>query len=151
MAHVNEARRARESARRASLVAAMILLGEPPARASLEQLEDAVDLALGRPSQRLAVYGSLRRGERHHSELAEVEGRWSAGSVLGRLAERDGYPTLTADERASACAVELLESLALPVHWARLDAFEGAGYRRERVTVERADGSLCVANLYAFA
>ena len=153
--HANEARRAADPAARASLVAAMILLGESPGRASLEQLEDAVDLALERPSRRLAAYGSLLPGQAHHDELADVDGRWSAGLVRGRRREADatggGYPELVPDERGDVCRVGLLESPALPGRWAHLDAFEGDGYRRELVLVEREGGRVCVANLYVAA
>lgn len=152
LAHVNEARRSRDSARRASLVAAVILVGEVPGRASIAELEDRVDLALGRPSRRLAVYGSLRRGESNHGELALLGGRWSTGLVRGRFEASSptagGHATLAPDARAEPCAVEVLESVALPDAWARLDAFEGLHYRRELVPVEGEGGALCVANLY---
>ncbi|MFG0274474.1 MAG: hypothetical protein ACF8QF_05405, partial [Phycisphaerales bacterium] len=47
--------------------------------------------------------------------------------------------------------VHVLESAALPDHWPRLDAFEGAGYRRAVVPVVR-DGAMPIAaSLYALA
>lgn len=153
LAHVNEARGAQPSSRRASLAAALILLGELPGRAPPEELEERVDLALGRPSRRLAAYGSLRPGHSNHREIAELGGRWSPGSVRGRLAAASSasgaYPTLAPDARGEPCAVELLESIALPGAWPRLDAFEGAAYRRELALVELAEGQTCIANLYA--
>lgn len=152
LAHVNEARRSKGSARRASLVAAVILLSGQPARASIEQLEERVDRALGRPSRRLAVYGSLRRDQPNHGELSDLGGRWGAGFVRGRFEASspaaDGHATLAPDARAEPCGVEVLESVALPDAWARLDAFEGLHYRRELVPVEGEGGSLRVANLY---
>ena len=47
--------------------------------------------------------------------------------------------------------VRLLLSDALPRHWARLDEFEGSEYRRILVPVDRADGSVEIANLYEAA
>lgn len=103
-----------------------------------------------RAARCLAVYGSLRRGGRHHDELAGLAGTWRAGCVRGRLGERDGYPTLQPDADAPPCEVELFESDELPRHWARLDAFEGDGYRRVLVTVELAgEPQGVVTQLYA--
>ena len=49
-------------------------------------------------------------------------------------------------------AARLLVSDALPAHWSRLDAFEGAAYRRILVPVHWERGALlAVANLYADA
>jgi gamma-glutamylcyclotransferase (GGCT)/AIG2-like uncharacterized protein YtfP len=133
-------------------VAAMMLLGETPGRASIEQLEDAVDRALQRPSQRLAAYGSLRRSERNHGEVADLGGRWLAGHVRGRFepaaVRTGGWPALTPDAHGEPCAVEVLESLALSTRWPHLDAFEGAAYRRELALVDLEGGATCVANLY---
>jgi gamma-glutamylcyclotransferase (GGCT)/AIG2-like uncharacterized protein YtfP len=152
LAHVNDARRAPPEARRASLAAALILLGDTPGRATHEQLADRVDQALGRPSQRLAAYGSLRRGERNHGEVADLGGRWLAGHVRGRFetasARTGGWPALAPDARGAPFAVEVLESPALPGAWPRLDDFEGEPYRRELVAVELERGATCVANLY---
>jgi gamma-glutamylcyclotransferase (GGCT)/AIG2-like uncharacterized protein YtfP len=152
LAHANEARRATPSARRASLAAAALLLGELHAHDSALQLEQHIDRALGQPSTRLAAYGSLRPGEANHREVAGLGGRWSAGVVRGHLLAAapatGGYPMLAPDARGEPCAVLLLESGALPDAWPRLDAFEGRLYRRELALVELSDGALCVANLY---
>jgi gamma-glutamylcyclotransferase (GGCT)/AIG2-like uncharacterized protein YtfP len=152
LAHANAARRSTPSARSVSLAAAALLLGEPHARDTAEQLEQRIDRALGQPSTRLAAYGSLRPGAANHREVAGLGGRWSAGRVRGRLIAAapatGGYPMLTPDAHGEPCAIELLESLALPDAWPRLDAFEGPLYLRELALVELSDGALCVANLY---
>jgi gamma-glutamylcyclotransferase (GGCT)/AIG2-like uncharacterized protein YtfP len=67
--------------------------------------------------------------------------------VRGRLVEAGwgaalGFPGLILDPLGSAVAVHLFESEDLPGHWARLDAFEGAGYRRAATQVYTADGGL---------
>ena len=41
-----------------------------------------------------------------------------------------GYPGLILDDATDEIAVQILTSHDLPDHWARLDAFEGPGYRR---------------------
>ncbi|WP_332888341.1 gamma-glutamylcyclotransferase family protein [Caulobacter endophyticus] len=46
--------------------------------------------------------------------------------------------------------MQVLESEALETHWPRLDAFEGAGYRRVSVTVETGAGPF-EAWIYALA
>lgn len=90
---------------------------------------------------RLAVYGTLAPGKPNHHRLADLEGRWIAGSVLGQLADRGwgaalGYPGLILKDNGDAIAVQVLESHDLTANWERLDAFEGAGYRRVRTWVD---------------
>ena len=41
-----------------------------------------------------------------------------------------GYPGLVLDPAGPAVEVHILQSVDLPDHWARLDLFEGNGYRR---------------------
>ena len=67
--------------------------------------------------------------------------------VRGRLvdegwAAKMGYPALILDSTAVEIAIHLFESDDLPNHWPRLDAFEGAGYRRVTVQVATDDGHL---------
>ncbi|MFA1671553.1 gamma-glutamylcyclotransferase [Rhizobium mongolense] len=97
--------------------------------------------------QRLATYGSLAPGRVNHDQLAGLEGTWRKGTVRGTLVESGwgaalGFPGLLLDEGGAAVDVLLFESLDLPDHWERLDAFEGAGYRRERAKISTPDGQL---------
>jgi gamma-glutamylcyclotransferase (GGCT)/AIG2-like uncharacterized protein YtfP len=61
-----------------------------------------------------------------------------------------GYPGLILDPEGPLVEVEVFESPALPDHWQRLDAFEGAGYRRVAVDVSTAEGVLS-ASIYVLA
>jgi gamma-glutamylcyclotransferase (GGCT)/AIG2-like uncharacterized protein YtfP len=55
--------------------------------------------------------------------------------VHGRLVDTGwaadlGYPALILDPGGAPIDVHVFESVDLPAHWARLDRFEGPGYRR---------------------
>ena len=100
-----------------------------------------------RPLQRLAVYGSLAPGRPNHHHLAPLGGTWTSGTLRGRLRAEGwgaaiGFPGLVLDPDGEAIAVQVLESDALEAHWPRLDAFEGAGYRRVSVEVETGGGAI---------
>ena len=96
---------------------------------------------------RLATYGTLAPGRANHHQLAGLEGKWRQGTVKGRLADAGwgaalGYPGLVLDPLGPMVEVYLFESVELPEHWPRLDAFEGTGYRRVVTQVRTADGEL---------
>jgi gamma-glutamylcyclotransferase (GGCT)/AIG2-like uncharacterized protein YtfP len=104
---------------------------------------------------RLAVYGTLAPGKPNHHQLAGLVGRWRSGIVRGRLVEAGwgaalGFPGLILDEQGEAVEVQVFESSDLPAHWPRLDAFEGAGYRRVSVPVVLAEETLA-ASIYVLA
>ena len=89
----------------------------------------------GNAAHRLVVYGTLAPGRPNHSQLAGLDGRWSRGQLRGRLVDAGwgaslGYPGLVLDPYAGVVDVQVFESADLPVHWSRLDEFEGPGYRR---------------------
>ena len=44
------------------------------------------------------------------------------------------------DPLGPSVQVDLFESMDLPEHWARLDEFEGTGYRRVVATVKTEEG-----------
>lgn len=102
--------------------------------------------------ERLAVYGTLAPGRANHHVLAALGGLWRAGHVRGRLLQAgwgaaQGAPGLRPDDAAEEIPVHLLESGALPAYWARLDAFEGAEYTRQRITV-RIGAEHAIAYIY---
>ena len=94
-----------------------------------------------------ATYGTLAPGRVNHQQLAGLKGRWRRGTVRGRLVDAGwgaalGYPGLVLDSLGPVVEVHLFESLDLPDHWPRLDAFEGSGYRRVVTQVRTADGDV---------
>lgn len=96
---------------------------------------------------RFATYGTLAPGRVNHHQLAGLKGCWGKGTVRGRLVDAGwgaalGYPGLVLDPLGPVVEVHLFESLDLPDHWSRLDAFEGPGYRRAVAQVRTADGEL---------
>ena len=96
---------------------------------------------------RLATYGSLAPGRVNNDRLADLRGIWRQGTVRGRLVEAGwgaklGYPGLVLESSGQFIEVHLFESPDLPDHWPRLDAFEGAGYRRVVTQVSTVDGDL---------
>ncbi len=96
---------------------------------------------------RLATYGTLAPGRVNHGQLEDLEGRWLEGAVTGRLVEAGwgavlGFPGLILDPGGGAVPVSLFESVDLPGHWDRLDAFEGEAYRRVAAQVDTSEGRL---------
>ena len=103
-------------------------------------------------AQRLAVYGTLAPGRSNHHQVAMLRGTCRTGTVRGQLLPNGwgaalGYPALILDDSAEPVEAHLLESLDLPAHWARLDAFEGEGYRRVVAAVS-IGGQPVLANIY---
>jgi gamma-glutamylcyclotransferase (GGCT)/AIG2-like uncharacterized protein YtfP len=99
------------------------------------------------PDHRLAVYGTLAPGRPNHHQLAQLDGRWRPGAVRGQRvvagwAAALGFPGLVLDALGEPVEVQLFESPDLPDHWPRLDAFEGAGYRRVIARIDTADGEV---------
>lgn len=93
---------------------------------------------------RLATYGTLSPGRVNHRELAGLKGSWRQGTVRGKLFPNGwgaalGYPGLVLDPQGPIVEVHLFESPDLPQHWARLDEFEGDGYRRVITQVQTAE------------
>jgi gamma-glutamylcyclotransferase (GGCT)/AIG2-like uncharacterized protein YtfP len=96
---------------------------------------------------RLATYGSLAPGRPNQHQLDGLEGRWFAGYVNGMLVHAGwgaglGYPALVLDPDGSDIKVDVFESVDLPAHWERLDAFEGAGYQRVVTFVRTSTGDV---------
>jgi gamma-glutamylcyclotransferase (GGCT)/AIG2-like uncharacterized protein YtfP len=115
-------------------------------------IEEALE-SLFRPSERLAVYGSLAPGRPNHHVIEDVVGSWTQGFVEGELFEIGwgaaiGYPAMRWIPGRGRIAVDVLISERLPGAWARLDAFEGPDYRRVLIPVFGDGGLLAVANIY---
>jgi gamma-glutamylcyclotransferase (GGCT)/AIG2-like uncharacterized protein YtfP len=96
---------------------------------------------------RLATYGSLAPGRPNHHHVAGLRGRWFPGVVHGRFVEHGwgaalGYPARVLDPEGPAIDVQVLESVDLPAHWARLDDFEGPGYARVLAPVRTTTGDV---------
>jgi gamma-glutamylcyclotransferase (GGCT)/AIG2-like uncharacterized protein YtfP len=109
----------------------------------------------GAAGRRLATYGSLAPGRPNEHQLAGLDGSWSAGEVSGSLVEAGwgaamGYPGLVLDPQGPAVPVHVFASEDLASHWARLDEFEGPGYRRVVTTVRTAAGDVA-ASIYVLA
>lgn len=97
--------------------------------------------------ERLATYGTLGPGRANHHEVAGIPGRWLRGTVLGHLVSDGwgaalGFPGIVLSDDGEPVTVDVLESSVLADHWARLDAFEGPGYRRVLTSVDSAEGRL---------
>jgi len=88
---------------------------------------------------RLFVYGSLRKGERHHDRMRGAEFEGPARTTTGfRLIRHGDYPALVAGGEGSVEGEVYRVDAAL---LDELDEFEGCPelYRRERVMLD--DGS----------
>ncbi|MEM9783333.1 MAG: gamma-glutamylcyclotransferase family protein [Pseudomonadota bacterium] len=101
----------------------------------------------GGQEMRLATYGTLAPGRVNHHQMAGMAGIWTTGTVHGYLVEagwgaKDGFPGIRLDADGPEVDVHLFTSPDLADHWARLDAFEGPGYRRVAVTVETEAGGV---------
>ncbi len=109
----------------------------------------------GSATNRLATYGSLAPGRINCRQLEGLEGTWTEGTIKGRLVAKGwgaalGFPGLVLDPGGNDVQVSVFASPDLPAHWARLDAFEGAGYRRTIASVTTAAG-VVEASIYVVA
>lgn len=102
---------------------------------------------------RIAVYGTLRRGEANHHVVSGIPGDWVSGTVRGWTYEigwgdAAGYPGLSLDDAGPVVDVDVLSSPDLGRHLERLDRFEGPGYRRVVVDVSLEDRTTVEAWIY---
>ena len=107
-------------------------------------MEETANLSQA-PDTRLAVYGTLVPGRINHHQISALAGSWQRGTVRGQLfssgwGTAHGFPGLILDPLGPVVEVQLFESVELPKHWARLDEFEGSGYRRVVATVNTEEG-----------
>ena len=104
----------------------------------------------------LAVYGSLMPGKENHHLISDIEGAWETGHVYGKFQDGGwgwglGYPSVIWDPAGDAIPVRVLVSKDLPVHFDRLDRFEGDGYVRILAPVYQSGKVRWVANIYESA
>jgi len=101
------------------------------------------------PVNRLAIYGTLRRGGANHRIIEHIAGEWTEGFVCGRIEEYYGFPFFVWDAKGDKIAVEVLSSSELCESWERIDRFEGVWYHRNLIPVyDSADNILFIANIY---
>ncbi|WP_310528093.1 gamma-glutamylcyclotransferase [Nocardioides sp.] len=105
--------------------------------------------------QRLFVYGTLAPGQPNEHVLADIDGEWEPASVRGVLVKEGwafehGYPAIALDPAAPEVNGMLFVSAHLDEHWARLDEFEGIGYRRV-TTLAASKAGLVEAQVYVTA
>jgi gamma-glutamylcyclotransferase (GGCT)/AIG2-like uncharacterized protein YtfP len=108
------------------------------------------ELIFERPSQKLAVYGTLAPGEVNYHILEHIPGRWQDCRLRGVVERTSGLPTLLWKPHGNELKAKLFESAELVTHWERLDSFEGAGYKRWIVPVTIESG-IAIANVYVRA
>ncbi|MEM1298047.1 MAG: HAD-IA family hydrolase [Pseudomonadota bacterium] len=102
------------------------------------------------PALRLATYGTLAPGQVNHHHMGGMSGLWSRGTIHGHL-HAEGWgakhdcPGIHLAPDGEEVAVHIFTSPDLPDHWARLDAFEGAEYRRVSTMADTPDGPLPVS------
>lgn len=106
--------------------------------------------------ERLFVYGSLAPGRANAHVLADLRGTWEPASVTGTLRQQGwgaaiGFPGIVLDAGGDEVIGQVFTSEDLPRHWARLDTFEGEGYRRVPAIVRLQDGREVEAYIYCLA
>lgn len=124
-----------------------IQIGQRSALDREERLMDAPSNRRNDRDIRLIVYGTLAPGRVNHGQLNGLTGVWQQGTVRGWLnpagwAADIGYPGLVLDAHGPEVEVHVFESMDLPDHWSRLDAFEGEQYRRVAARASTATGEL---------
>lgn len=107
-------------------------------------------------TERLFVYGTLAPGRVNAHVMADIPGRWEPASVIGTLLQEGwgaaaGFPGIVLDEDGAEVSGLVFSSDHLAEHWARLDEFEGEGYRRVPTTATLADGSRVQAYVYSLS
>lgn len=109
------------------------------------------ELSMPAPADvRLATYGTLAPGQVNHHQMDGMTGTWMPGKLRGRLFQ-DGWgaalncPGFVLDSSGEDVTVQIFESADLPDHWDRLDAFEGAQYKRISTAAQTDQGAVEVS------
>ena len=106
-----------------------------------------IDAVFDQPSQRLAVYGSLKPGGSNSVQMTGIKGDWRDGTVHGIVEQPGEYLEFTWDVSAPPVSVMVFSALRLSEHFDRLDDFEGPDYQRTLVPVA-IEGMIHVCNIY---
>jgi gamma-glutamylcyclotransferase (GGCT)/AIG2-like uncharacterized protein YtfP len=115
---------------------------------TLPVLEVIFEVIFNDPAHRLAVYGTLAPGQANHHMIANIQGLWEDGFIVGKLHEIDGLIAFRWKTPGDKVAIKLLTSPDFPSHWQGLDRFEGPPYRRILVPIETYSGQLEIANIF---
>ncbi len=105
------------------------------------------DTVFDQPSQRLAVYGSLKPGGSNAAQMTGINGHWLEGTVHGIVEHPGEYLEFTWDSSAPSVSVMVFSAPRLSEHFDRLDDFEGPYYVRTLVPVA-IDDRIEVCNIY---
>ena len=102
----------------------------------------------------LFVYGTLAPGEENAHIMDGMVGEWRKASVCGKLhnvgwGAHKGHPGFKPDEEGDIVNGLLFTSDDLPTHWARLDKFEGADYKRISIKATLENGDIITAQIYS--
>jgi gamma-glutamylcyclotransferase (GGCT)/AIG2-like uncharacterized protein YtfP len=115
-------------------------------------VEEVIE-ALFNASNHLVIYGSLAPGKTNHHVIEDIAGQWLRGYVHGELHENGwgsdlGFPGIVWFPNGPKVDVHLFVSEELPMHWRRLDHFEGEGYKCSLVPVYGDKELIAIANTY---
>ncbi|MBI4248081.1 MAG: hypothetical protein HY611_01155 [Elusimicrobia bacterium] len=111
-------------------------------------VEDVFEALFEQPGERLAIYGTLAPGGANREILERISGRWTDGTVEGKIETGFGLPLFIWQRGADKIPVKVLWSSELPKRWTDLDRFEGEQYRRVLVPIEE-QKEIMVANIYS--
>jgi gamma-glutamylcyclotransferase (GGCT)/AIG2-like uncharacterized protein YtfP len=116
---------------------------------------DIIHESLGKPQNKLFVYGSLMPGESNHFKLARFGSNWKRGYTLGNKVKNGwgsalGFDALRWNPYGDKIYGYLLSSDNLPTSWEELDMFEGLEYIRILIPVFL-ESNIEVAFAYASA
>jgi gamma-glutamylcyclotransferase (GGCT)/AIG2-like uncharacterized protein YtfP len=115
--------------------------------ASLNGFEVLLDIFFERPSERLAVYGTLKPGGTNAAQLDVIRGDWLDGTVHGVIEQPGEYLKFTWKVAASPVSVKVFNAPMLRDHFGRLDKFEGPDYLRTLVPVRMSE-RIQICNIY---
>lgn len=115
-------------------------------------LEEPLEKA-HQPSCKLAVYGTLAPGESNYPVVQPIGGEWTPVEIEGdRFIVPEGpvrgFPGFQWKHGGSRHRALLLHAKDLPLHWPRLDDFEGPAYARILIPVFLSPTRFTIANVY---